>query len=215
MPRKPDLSIIGMTFNNLKVDKITNEYNSYNRRLYECTCLICGNKRLATKQNLQRNEIKDCGKHNPYNDISGQKFGKLTAMYVTDKKSHTKNRCKVWHCKCECGKECNALYDRLVSGSVTSCGCVRSEHLKSLYKDGTAPCKLDGTKIRETNTSGVTGVYYDKSRGKWTAEIMFKKKKYYLGRFEKKEDAVKARKQAEEKYFGEYLKSIKEQEQEK
>ena len=74
MPRKPDLSLIGQVYNNLKVDKLTDKYNSYNRRLYECTCLLCGKKRLATKQNLQRNEIKDCGSHWSYNDITNKRL---------------------------------------------------------------------------------------------------------------------------------------------
>lgn len=86
MPHKPDLSLIGQTYNDLKVDMLTDKYNSYNRRLYECTCLLCGKKRLATKQNLQRGEIKNCGNHWSYNDIKDMQFGRLKAKYVTDKK---------------------------------------------------------------------------------------------------------------------------------
>lgn len=202
MPRKPDLSLIGKTYNNLKVDKLTDEYNSYNRRLYECTCLLCGKKRLATKQNLQRNEIKDCGNHWEYIDIKNRVFGKLKAVYALDKK----DRCKIWHCECACGNESDVAYADLVSGNTQSCGCVREEKIKGLYVHGTAPCKLDGSKIRITNTSGKTGVYFDKSRQKWCSEIMFKKKKYFLGRYDKKEDAIKVRKIAEKEIFGEFLK---------
>lgn len=204
MPRKPDMSLIGQIYNNLIVDKLTDEYNSYNRRLYECTCLLCGKKRLATKQNLQKGEIKDCGNHRAYKDISNKQFGKLKVKYVTDKKS-PKSRCKVWHCECECGKECDVLYDDLVSGNVKSCGCLRSEKIKKLYIDGTTPYKLDGSVIRSNNTSGITGVWFDKNRGKWTSEIMFKKKKYFLGRYDKKEDAIAIRKVAEKEIFGSFL----------
>lgn len=206
MPRKPDLSLIGQTYNDLKVDMLTDKYNSYNRRLYECTCLLCGKKRLATKQNLQRGEIKNCGNHWSYNDIKDMQFGRLKAKYVTDKKSHTKSRCKIWHCECECGRECDILYNDLVSGNVQSCGCLQPDKVKELYVNGTAPCKLDGNRIRSTNTSGTTGVWYDKSRQKWCAEIMFKKKKYHLGRFDEKEDAITIRKIAEEEIFGDFLK---------
>lgn len=209
MPRKPDLSLIGKIYNNLKVDKLTGKYNSYNRRLYECTCLLCGKKRLATKQNLQKNEIKDCGNHWSYNDIKDIQFGRLKAKYVTDKKSNTKSRCKIWHCECKCGNECDVLYSDLVSGNVQSCGCLRSDNMKKLYVDGTAPCKLDTDKIRSTNTSGTTGVWYDKSRQKWCAEIIFKKKKHFLGRYNKKEDAIAIRKTAEEEIFGDFLKWYK------
>lgn len=205
MPRKPDLSLIGETYNNLKVDALTDDRNSYGRRLYSCTCLLCGKKRLATKQNLQKGEIKDCGNHHEYKDIAGQRFGKLVAIHITDLKSTTKNRCRIWHCACDCGRECDVLSSDLISGNVQSCGCLQPERVRELYIDGTAPCKLDGSKIRTTNTSGVTGVYYDKSRGKWSAEIMFKGKKYYLGRYEDKADAIKARKTAEREIFGVFL----------
>lgn len=209
MPRKPDLSIIGKVFNNLRVDNLTDERNSYGQRLYSCTCLLCGKTRKATKQNLQRGEIKDCGNHHQYNDITGQNFGNLQALYVTDKKISAKRRCKVWHCKCLlCGKECDVLYNDLMRGNVQSCGCLKSEKIKQLFVDGTAPCKLDGSKIRSTNTSGTTGVWYDKTRNKWVAEIMFKGKKYYLGRFENKEEAVIKRKEEEERIFGDFLKNI-------
>lgn len=97
-----------------------------------------------------------------------------------------------------------------MNGKVQSCGCLKTEKIKELYIDGTAPCKLDGSKIRLTNTSGATGVWYDKSREKWCAEIMFKKKKYFLGRYENKNDAIAVRKLAENQIFGEFLEWYKE-----
>lgn len=50
------------------------------------------------------------------------------------------------------------------------------------------------------NTSGYTGVMWDKSRNKWVARIQNK----HLGYFNNKEDAIKVRQEAEIKYFGEY-----------
>lgn len=58
--------------------------------------------------------------------------------------------------------------------------------------------------IKSNNTSGVTGVNYDKQSGKWIARIGVDHKRFILGKFSKFEDAVKIRKQAEEKYFGQY-----------
>lgn len=67
------------------------------------------------------------------------------------------------------------------------------------------------TKTPVTNTSGYKGVYWNKSRNLWVAQIAFginpkngKKKCYYLGSYENIEDAIKAREEAEEKYFGEW-----------
>lgn len=66
-------------------------------------------------------------------------------------------------------------------------------------------------KVSSSNTSGVTGVHWDKSRNKWLSQIQVNGKYIYLGRYDNFEDAVKARKEAEEKYFGEYSydKSVK------
>lgn len=60
------------------------------------------------------------------------------------------------------------------------------------------------SKLYKNNTSNFSGVCYDKSIGKWIAYITKNKKNFYLGSFNIKEDAIKARKDAEEKYFGEY-----------
>ena len=58
--------------------------------------------------------------------------------------------------------------------------------------------------MRKTNKSGVPGVCWDKDANKWVAKITYKYKRIHLGRFEKLEDARKARKEAEIKYFGEF-----------
>lgn len=58
--------------------------------------------------------------------------------------------------------------------------------------------------LSNNNTSGVTGVHWDKLHKKWKAQIGYNYKRIQLGSFDNFEDAVAARKQAEEKYFGEY-----------
>lgn len=52
----------------------------------------------------------------------------------------------------------------------------------------------------KTNTSGVTGVYWQKSIKRWTAKIRVNKKLINLGAYGSKEDAIIARKNAEIKY---------------
>ena len=54
------------------------------------------------------------------------------------------------------------------------------------------------------NTSGFTGVSWDKQHNKWVSYIKINKKMKKLGRFSDKEDAIKARLQAEAKYFKEF-----------
>lgn len=58
--------------------------------------------------------------------------------------------------------------------------------------------------IRIDNTSGVTGVCWDKRKQQWLARVFENKKEIYLGHFDEFEDAVIARRKGEEKYYGEY-----------
>ena len=50
------------------------------------------------------------------------------------------------------------------------------------------------------NTSGHVGVTWDKWHNKWKAQIHFNGKHIHLGYFSSKEEAIKARKEAEVKY---------------
>lgn len=59
------------------------------------------------------------------------------------------------------------------------------------------------TRKHRTNTSGRTGVYWFKRVNKWIAAIIYNGRQIHLGYFENFDDAVKAREEAELKYFGE------------
>ena len=58
--------------------------------------------------------------------------------------------------------------------------------------------------LSSNNKSGITGVHWENDRKKWRAQIQYSGKKINLGRFADREDAIKARREAEEKYFGEF-----------
>lgn len=122
----------------------------------------------------------------------------------------------MWERKCCCGNICYVSAANLKRGAVTSCGCfaaeVHSNTGKIAGKNISENFCVDGTNVRnltakvpKNNTSGVKGVHWDKSRQKWVAQIEFKGKHYYLGRYSKKEDAISIRKLAEEKLFGNFL----------
>mgnify|MGYP005767621391 CR=1 FL=1 len=55
------------------------------------------------------------------------------------------------------------------------------------------------------NTSGITGVTWNKERNKWQAQIVVNNQNINLGRFLSFDEAVKARLQAEEKYFKDFM----------
>ena len=59
-------------------------------------------------------------------------------------------------------------------------------------------------KIALNNTSGTTGVYWSKLCNKWAAQIAYNQNVISLGTYDNIEDAIVARKNAEDKYFNEY-----------
>ena len=58
--------------------------------------------------------------------------------------------------------------------------------------------------LTSKNSSGFIGVYWQKNIKKWSARIGLNSKDLNLGYFTNKEDAIKARLEAEAKYFGEF-----------
>ena len=60
-------------------------------------------------------------------DITGQKFGRLTAIRPTRKDE--KRRTYFWYCCCECGKTLEIRLESLTTGNTKSCGCYNKEIL--------------------------------------------------------------------------------------
>ena len=107
-------------------------------------------------------------------------------------------------CKCnKCGVIKTVALDKLRSGESKQCNnCKQKETIKrfaeSELKDGTKLCGLT-QKVRCDSKTGIKGVYLHK--GKYTAEIRLKGKKYWVGTFSDIKKAEAARKLAEEELF--------------
>lgn len=78
------------------------------------------------------------------------------------------------------------------------------DNRKSNLRICTQQQNMMNNEIRKNNTSGVTGVHFDKSRNKWMAYITYNNRRIFLGYFNNKEDAIEARIAAEIEYFGDY-----------
>lgn len=57
------------------------------------------------------------------------------------------------------------------------------------------------TRLRKNNTSGKSGVYWHKKQKRWHASIRNNSRAVFLGSFKDVNDAIAARKSAEEKYW--------------
>lgn len=93
-----------------------------------CLC-DCGNTTVTTVQNLHGSHTQSCGclhreRLQEYKDLTGQKFGKLTVVKMSDKRN--KSGLRLWECLCECGHTTYATSSILHTGSKISCGCVNS-----------------------------------------------------------------------------------------
>lgn len=56
--------------------------------------------------------------------------------------------------------------------------------------------------VKSSNKSGIIGVFWRENRNKWSAYIDFDYKRKYLGLYTDKDEAIKARLQAELNIFG-------------
>ncbi|WP_409345842.1 HNH endonuclease [Paenibacillus sp. MBLB4367] len=122
-------------------------------------------------------------------DITGQKFGDLEVIKISEKKD--KNHSILWMCKCVCEKIIYVRGSDLRRGIYKSCGCKRAEkrnrgvalHIENDRTDRTRKSALKA-KAHKDNTSGYKGVCWLESRHKWRAHIGFKGKSINLGLFE-------------------------------
>ena len=117
------LTVIGQ-----EPDSISEAGNRHRR--WKCQC-DCGGIIISQEDNLKSSAASHCGCMAYFNksnsrteDISGQKFGKLTAIKIskTIKDKNGKN-INYWLCKCDCGKLTEVSIGHLKSGHTASCGC--------------------------------------------------------------------------------------------
>ncbi len=134
----------------------------------------------------------------PRYPLQGMTFGYLTVLEPTPNRNR---RDLLWRCRCRCGREAEFLTARLISGNARSCGhCSRADQLRYRRRivEETSICKaLEEDAISAHSASGYTGVY--RKKDKWIAVIVYKKKRYYLGTYDKLEDAAGARALAKER----------------
>lgn len=146
-------------------------------------------------------------------DLVGQTFGRLKVKYNNPiHKGYV-------ICECECGavKSIRATQLTKKEKPTRSCGCIQRECARKIgtntvtansfariERDKTYNTNINiiaSNKPNKANKSGVKGVYWNEKIGKWEAYINLHRQKIHLGKFREKEDAIKARRVAEEKYF--------------
>lgn len=219
--------LTGQKFGRLTVIERVEDHVSPKGRKYvrwECKC-DCGNDIIVFGSNLGRKHTMSCGclnkevayekmkKYNTYDlsnsygigyTVKGEKFYfdledydriKDYYWYKNDEGyvlSYTKNGTLRMHKLFIDGQ-----YIDHINGNT-------SDNRKSNLRVATKSQNGMNRDLQLNNTSGVTGVYWHKQLGKWVAYITINREYIYLGSFNEFDGAVKVRKEAEDKYFGEF-----------
>ncbi|WP_353949186.1 hypothetical protein ABNN70_06590 [Sporolactobacillus sp. Y61] len=186
-------------------------------RRYLCQC-DCGSQKVIRMYQLRAGKTKSCGCLNreitsaklTY-DLTGKRFGRLTVLHRSDKHHKSQNNA-VWTCSCDCGNTIDVLSKYLLNGETKSCGCWKSDHGRWLrayeekrYRKNGVYVPLLRSKVRADSSTGVKGVSLIRESGKYRASLTIRGKRHYLGEFKRLEDAARARKAAEEKYYKPFL----------
>lgn len=102
------------------------------RIIWKCLC-ECGNICYVSANNLEKTQSCGCLKYKnqPFKDITGQKFGKLTVLEKTEQRKHGNI---VWKCLCDCGNICYIQSASLIHGLTKSCGCLKSQGEEKIIK---------------------------------------------------------------------------------
>ena len=203
----PKQDITGKRFGRL----VAKEFKHFDENFSDCWLFHCdcGSKKVMPAARVKWGRVRSCGclaaehiESLNRQDITKKKFGRLTAISPTDKRDVSGS--VIWECLCECGNTVFYSVNRLKQGRTKSCGCLYAESRTTCAEN--RPDAIEGTLLsilvaskepRADNSSGHTGVCYDKRRGSWMAYIDFQKKRIYLGVFKEKEDAIRTRKEAE------------------
>lgn len=143
-------------------------------------------------------------------DITGNKYNFLTAIKFS---KYDKEKQKTyWIFKCDCGKEIELRMTNVLTGNTKSCGCMKkisNEEIKGENNGHSLKKVISNNIKKKTNKTGFTGVSWDNQKRKYYAYISYNHKSYGLGRYEKIEDAITARKIAEDEImnnnFEEYI----------
>ena len=123
------IDLTGQQFGYLTVIKRVENIGKQVRWLCRCKC---GNEKIVYGTNLRRGLTTSCGCYRKeklmqekLQDLTGQKFGRLTAIGLHHYNSQLRQY--YWECECECGGRAVVYSGHLKSGHTQSCGCINSK----------------------------------------------------------------------------------------
>ena len=205
------IDLTGQEFGKLTVIKrASNDKNDKIQWLCKCAC---GNEKIARGVDLRSKKQTTCGWCNTY-DLSGE-YGICTMsnskQFIFDKNDYDLIKKYCWRMtqngyiqsgnKIKLHRLIMNCPDGMVVDHISN---NKTDNRKSNLRICKQKENCMNHSLNLNNTSGVAGVSWHKASSKWIARIKVNYKTIYLGTFANFDDAVKARKEAEERYFGEF-----------
>lgn len=117
------LEMQGKTVNGFKILEV---YRENKRTMAKVVCPACGKIYITRAEQIKKGKDCGCTTKIKMNDLTGKKFGRLTAIEPTERKAS--NDSIIWKCICDCGKISFVNSGSLTSGRIKSCGCLRKPH---------------------------------------------------------------------------------------
>ena len=228
------LDLSGQRFGRLIVKRPCNPYVSKSgrkRTRWYCDC-DCGSMDVVVyTDNLRRGHTLSCGcyakekliqankKYNKY-DVSGH-YGigwtsNTNKEFYFDLEDYNKIKKYCWfedkngYIVTDCNRRRIYIHRLIMLDDLNSdtyidhIGHVKNDNRKFALRECTQSENMSNSSMYKNNTSGETGIWWFSDRNRWVAEIRVNNKKKIIGYFSNIKDAVKARKHAEEKYFGSF-----------
>lgn len=207
------LNLVNQKFGRLKVMSKSGK-NKHGKTLWLCHC-ECGNTTNVSTSDLRNSHTKSCGCLNAvriksgnnyrHGKINSPEYGPWTAMRARCHNPNSKaylnyggrgiEVCNRWDTFSNFLEDMgprptmkHTIERRDVNGNYEPSNCYWLEKIK----------QARNTRVTNSRDCGVTLDQYDK----WRVRITVDKKRIHVGKFEDKEEAIKARREAEIKYWG-------------
>lgn len=203
------IDLTGKRFGLLTVIKESEEPYKYYNPKCECIC-DCGNTLVTGRATLQSGTTQSCGlscalKVNPlvYTETWNSWWQMIQRCRQKRKNYENVTVCDRWEPR-NGGNFENFVEDmgeRPEGMTLNRIRCA-DQYSKETCEWATLSMQGFDKKRSPSNKSGRIGIHYDTKRGLWIADIGYNKKTVHLGRFILFEDAVRAREEAELKYYG-------------
>lgn len=129
------VDLVGKHYGNMTVVEMLYNYNNKHRTY--CRCIgDNGVEAIIRKDALQSGATKNishAGANRNDTNISGKKFGLLTAIKPT--KYRNSNGNVIWECKCDCGNITYVPFSQLIRKHTMSCGCQHKSKWEMFISD--------------------------------------------------------------------------------